>query len=427
MQQLKLPYFRTGARMAAWLRRTVVVLATSCQIAAGQPGVSTNVPPEVIDQLEKQAADMRVFYAEFSGTEQEPGRQANLMTYYVYFDEGRFYERRHYMIRGAGGQWQPHDHENAFDGKFFFFGDRQENNIETPALLYKYWPTDRTDPDRIKSVAQFPYLDAAGFYAPNRIAEIDSFSGIEPLALRYLKQSKETQVEHVGDNLRITVRVPDPYLLALRETDLEKQIQHLQKSASSPEFKARRIAGWRKLREAIPERIVTFVLDPKRGYGVLEREERTAAGRQFLGVDSQAWQHHSDQDIWLPGKSTINWYTSMDEFDSFTNTPVFTISCELTRIEFGPHTNIQCVLDYNLPGTAVTDRTTPEARTAASHQVGYTAAANGTMLRNNAGSIVAEMSRGQRIFWISVCTIALGVPSVVFLIHRARNSRNRNQ
>jgi hypothetical protein len=144
-------------------------------------------------------------------------------------------------------------------------------------------------------------------------------------------------------------------------------------------------------------------------------------------VDSQAWQHHSDQDIWLPGKSTINWYTSMDEFDSFTNTPVFTISCELTRIEFGPHTNIQCVLDYNLPGTAVTDRTTPEARTAASHQVGYTAAANGTMLRNNAGSIVAEMSRGQRIFWISVCTIALGVPSVVFLIHRARNSRNRNQ
>src|SRR5207245_843732 len=133
-----------------------------------------------------------------------------------------------------------------------------EPSARFPAFLGKYLVADATDPDRTKKLSEFPYLDAAGFYAPERISELQQFFSIEPLVLRYLKQNGATRIEKAGENLRVTYMTP--------------------------------------------ERTVTVLLDPKLGFAVAEREEWTGAGKRIVRIESQDFKYYEAASIWLPSR-----------------------------------------------------------------------------------------------------------------------------
>lgn len=381
-------------------------------------------PPEVSAQLERQAAAMQQIYLEFSESWIESGKSpSEPNTYSVYFDGKRFYERNHF-VRQYNGKPQPHDHENGFDGILLYFGDL-EQSTERPAYLSKYSPEDSTDPDRIKKVLICPYVDAAGFYMPERVMELPSYSGIESLVIRYLGQSLFTKVEKEGQNIRLTVRAPDRYLSALRQMDLDQRTKELNRSASPAEFIAKRLEAYNRLRGLSPERSVTFLLDASHGYCIAEREESTAAGQRFVRYQSKNWKYYSETGIWLPAECLVYWYTDQDNFDTFSDEPILKTTLSLTSIRFRPQAKIQFALDqradYKRPGTVITDRSSPEARSKPLHQVSYTVAGDGVLLRGMAESVSKEMKRGRLMVWF--IGINLAVISWLAII-KFRQNRN---
>ena len=389
----------------AWAKlKTAVVVAAGVLLAAGTTSVlisaaasasGGNLPPGVRETWEKQKAAMNTLYLVCREDDTGP-----TSTNIVYFQGNHFYRRE---------QWPGWDSECAFDGNIFYRLQHPSRGMPN-FFLDKYSATDTTDPQRHYMQWDFSYLDAAGIYAPLYIPELERFSALEPLALHCLEESNPTKVEAEGDCLRVTFQVKDRWLADAQGFNVEQVRKQADNGANSPAFVASEVENVKRWHSMKPTRTIAFLLDPKRGYAVVEREEWTATGKLVARIVSDDWQHYPGPDLWLPGRSVVSYYTEPHQLDKFSDRPIRTVTNQLQRVEFGQK-EIQFVLNSTQPGAFINDRTTREARSAPDHQVVSIVAGNGTVVRqpDHAGSVTPRHPKQGKHFlaWLTIVGAAM--------------------
>lgn len=416
--------------------KALVALSVLCScwsvwlhVEAAIPAVERpSLPAEVRRQLEAQVAGMRTIHLEY--TEEKSGIgsqfQSGPTRYFTSFHEGRFYQRRHDTAPAEGlfRRKIRQIHESAFDGTIFHFGDRERSDAEGhPAILAHYSVHAPTEPNRNMRLVVFPYLDASGFDAPNTIADMTANSSIRSLVLKYLEESESTTIEESGDTVRVSVLVPDRVLAHARRENLEERRKLLASGRNSPERIAEEIETLRRMQDAAPLRKVAFVLDRRYGYGVTERQEWTDAGKLIVHIASDRWEYYSVAGIWLPKRSTAQYYTNPFGLTVFSDRPRTTMRYRLNDAQFHPPHDTPFTLEYKIPGTLIRDRASPEARKKPNHEVTYTVAADGTLLEGAAAEALREIRRQRlRPSWVAVNCLILGV--VIFALYLRRKARS---
>jgi carboxypeptidase Q len=306
------------------------------------------LPPDVRQSLEKQKAAMRAIYLEF--IERSRGNLTNwdygaTSVYTAYFAESHFYRQEQ-----PSSSYEHYKNEVAFDGQTIWRRsvDRvtQCSVADAPAIYSIY-----------ARLFPWPFLDAAGIYAPTYSAELGRFSSLEPLALHYLERSEPTRIEAVDGKLRVTFQVEDE-MANVQWTILEEQRKNLQGRVPSKGDAAGREDAPRL---KSPTRAVVFLLDPKHGYGVAEREEWNVAGQRIGNIQSEDWKFYKDVGIWLPNRCVASYYARPRNFVSeYSERPIHFVTNELKRVEFGEKA-IPFTFDQTKSGNHIFDRSTPAA------------------------------------------------------------------
>jgi hypothetical protein len=413
---------RAGRLVIAWTLSIVLVqhLLKGQEIGDRSAKIS-DLPQEAREQLNKQAAAMQNVFLMFTEVLEDPQliNYGGPGAYSIYLDGEKFYQRSLTQTKSF-----PRDHEDeiAFDGQVLFSGGLTKKS-EARIILTKYLVSDPTDWFRTFKLWDLKYLDAAGFYAPLRMSELVAYSGVKPLVLYYFNISSQTTVEKVAENLRLSFLVPDRLVTAALQLDLNAYEQYLVRRRVNTNFLAAEIGMYRRLRSLPTERNVTFILDPKHGYGIAERTETSPSGRRIADLHTDAWKFFDSGGIWLPSRCiTLSYVTISNEFSE---TPTRTSTIDLKSAEFG-HKNIEFSRDgvdpYTNPGATIVDRTSSEARTNWDHQVSYSVAADGRLLRESALAVPYEASHGR--YWI-ILLAALGIPPAVLFLHKLLRSRRR--
>ena len=168
-----------------------------------------------------------------------------------------------------------------------------------------------------------------------RTSRTGAVSSLEPLVLHYLEQGDLTKVETLGENVRVTFQVKDRWLAIARETDPERLRKNLEGTPNSPHFIAEQVANLERLQTMAPMRVVAFLLDPRHGYGVAEREEWTAAGQRIVRIQSEDWKYYESVGIWLPSRCVASYYAHPLTLSEFSDQPILTITHQLRLVEFG--------------------------------------------------------------------------------------------
>jgi hypothetical protein len=345
------------------------------------------LPIEAGEQLEKQSRAMEAIYLEFEETREPVDADHPLAKkeYVVYFEGVQFYERRHTVVSEAGGEQTTQDMERSFDGSLAYTGDPRQAARSRVPILKIYSITDKTDPDRFKFMFPFPYLDAAGFYAPQFLSDLSGVSYVQPLVLFYLNRWKSTQVKNVNGNISVRALVPE--------------------------------IVYKDQNPVIRIRNISLLLDPKHGYAVAERDELSDTGQLLSHVQSKDWKYYEDAKIWLPSLCVETYYSSSGRLTEVSETPICSITLRLHEVKFG-HQDISFDLasapTYREAGTQVSDRAVPEALTQPLHQVLYTVAANGKLLRV---AVAGVMSRSR---FVVVFLVIIALPPIIFLLRQRR-------
>ena len=312
------------------------------------------LPPDLRQHLVKQKAALRNIYLEF--TETDRGTLTNwgydvAPAYAAYFAGSHFYW---HIVPGVG--YELDEREVAFDGQTIW--ERGANPInmkcslaDAPALLSS-------------RLVQWPYLDSAGFYAPQYLSEVAHFTSLEPLALHYLDHGEPIQVEAVGENLRLTFQVEDE-LAHVQKTALEEQRSSLH-ATTPPKERHPELGEVSKPNDLKPTRTVVLLLDPQHGYGIAEREEWNAAGQRIGRLVSKDWKFYESPGIWLPNRCVASYYARPRIYvTEFSELPVHFVTNELKRVEFGEK-NLPFAFDPPKSGQGIFHRTTPDAPPSAS-------------------------------------------------------------
>jgi hypothetical protein len=334
---------RAKLKLATFLGASVLLTAGITTVAVQQANKNdqkSKLPPEAIAQLEKQKAAMRYIYFEF--TQRNSGTLTNYNynfapSFSAYFEGSHFYR-------------QYHD-EVAFDGRTIWC--RQNNRVIKSSMA------DDIGVTRHFLRWEWPYLDAAGVYAPTFIPELEHFSALEPLVLRCLERADSAKVEMVGENLRVTLEVEDISLVNMRQIDLGDYQRYEQRLPNTADFVAAQIENLKRMRKMKPTRTISFLLDSQHGYAVAEREEWTAAGEQIVRVVSDNWQFYKDAGIWLPGRCVASYYTRPRSIIDFSKEPVHFATNELKLVEFGKK-SISFDFDQSKPNRRIFDRSAPQ-------------------------------------------------------------------
>jgi hypothetical protein len=409
---------------ALWfITLTILLVLMSCPglvYCQTRVGVVTNrdLPPEVYTQLRKQVAAMVRVHLQYRETQagiDVPNYYGGPTSYSVYFDSGHFYLKIEYLYSNQKGKRTVH--EDAFDGHVFYYGD-PDRHFGPPCIVTKYVPSDATDPERFTVIYGFEYLEAAGFYPPHTIADINVSPYIQSLVLHDVEESDSTSVKTEGGDLCITTQIPDSLVERARAINLEQERESLESLRNGPDWVSRQIETLKKMQGFPLKRTVTFVLDPKRGYGVVERTDFTGTGQEIVHVQCSEWKYYEPEGVWLPGKCVESYFTGRFEYTGFSDQPRLTVTYELNHADFETHSDVQFALNYPQPRSLIVDRTTPDAIKSPDHKVTYTVAADGTLLRGVALTVLPEVSPGRRLFWMCVYLIIAAIPPTLFFIHK---------
>jgi carboxypeptidase Q len=299
-------------------------------------------PPDVRQALAMQKEAMRAIYLEF--TETSRGSLTNwdygaTSAYTAYFAESHFY-RQEQLPSG----YEHYKNEVAFDGQTFWRrsvdGVSKCSVADAPAIYPKS-----------SRLSLWPYLDAAGIYAPVYFAELGRFTSLEPLALHYLEHGEPTKIETVDGMLRVTFQVEDE-MANVQRTFLEEQRKNLQDKTPFKGDVAESAGGTRPIS---PTRTVVLLLDPKHGFGVAEREEWNVAGQRIGNMQSEDWKFYKDAGLWLPSRCVASYYARPRIFVSeYSEQPIHFVTNELKRVEFG-----EKAIPFTFDQTKSGNRTTP--------------------------------------------------------------------
>ena len=377
----------------------VILLTASVALGDAAAGLkeSSELPNAVRAGLARQADALNRLHIEYVAKLRYISRQykdRERKTRYIEdYDGKRFHQR---WLRGAEEK-----DDSAFDGRYYYSG-----NIGESVTLTKMDVLDETDPDRSIPSGRFPYLSRAGFHVPRSMEQMKGTPGISSLVLRHLEQGELKEVRKVQEIIEMDVVLPDPSVGSAKKTNLERKRRELEQTNrrirknnwNVPLIPVEeRILALRKRQEAVPKRLVTFRLDPSRGYGLLGRVERRISGEKILEVETGEWKHFQEEDVWLPRV-----VMERDFENAFTGTlreEVFSVhTCRLKQVRFEPrdgvHYRLEASPEYRRPGTRIVDRTTPEAKTNKNHQVNFTIARNGDRLEG-----FLDLAPAQRRSW----------------------------
>jgi hypothetical protein len=331
------------------------------------------------------------------------------------FDGGKFYSL--HTTPAADGKSDV-SNEISFDGERVYMGHPGRND-------FKGWVTrarvdDPTDSIRSIRLVNFGYLEASGFYAPATMAEMRDIPGIDSLVLHDVAQSETTKVETSDGKLRVTVLIPDAILLAAQKLKLKEEEKKLKRSAdlraSDPRFTnfpaidvAKEMEALKRQQQANPKRKISFLLDPARGYAVVEREDWTAAGQRISRIEPGEWTHYQERSLWWPKRCVATYYTIPLSMTTFSDQPMLTITYELGGLSFrgqGAPAQVEYALDktqeYLQAGTHVMDRNTPGALKNPNHEAVYVVQPDGKALRNRALEASAEAHRIPRLIQLAL-------------------------
>jgi hypothetical protein len=260
--------------------------------------------PEVTAQLEKQKDSLRILYVEFTQTSRgslpnwdyDPAPAVS-----AYFDGNHFY--RHERIP----RYEQELHQ-AFDGQTFWRGD-----------LHLFTGTALEDSANLSQfqIVKWEWFDAAGICAPKYAADLSQFSSLKPIALYYVECKYKSEVEAVGETLRVTFQVTDE-LARLQNAQLEQGAAAKSKHAVPP------------------KRTVELSLDPKRGFATTAQRMWNVAGQLTADIRCDDWRFYEERGIWLPGRCVASYYARPTLFVSdVSDVPVHIVTTELKTIEFG--------------------------------------------------------------------------------------------
>jgi len=303
------------------------------------------LPDAVVLQLRRQATALRTSHLEFTRTRVEANEVARLENYAVESDGARFTQQIETLSPSTGSSLQII--QDSFDGSSLFYYGNPKNPEATgvlarmPDKLMIHSVTDAKSPDYAKLMARFSYLNAAGIYAPEYLDEMVGFSGFESLVLRYIAHGTNAVIHESADGIEVSVQVPDVVLM-------------------------------RQWGGKPSERAVSFLLDPKHGYAVARRDEKTSAGERIVRIEAHDWEHFVDADIWLPRTCIASYYTEPFKLEQFWARPILVATQHLESVTFGHQdftSDLRKVPPYQDSGSVIIDRSLPEALTNHDHQV----------------------------------------------------------
>jgi hypothetical protein len=399
----------------------IIALGLGCAgfLPAAQVQASDDLPPGVREQLQKNAAAMSAVHLEYSRTREQVQAtalpkaegQPTVTTFSDYFDAGRFYQRSLWRDGRQVG-------ECAWDGKFYYLGSPDTPGDSLSSIM-KFTADNSGDSDRNRIMIDTPYLIAAGYFRARALADLAKPS-VQSLVLHDMGESVKTRIEQVGDKLRITVLVSDPELVEARHIDLNEERRKYEGGRNSPELIAKEMKILEDMQKMEPKRTIAFLLDSRYGYGVIEREEWTAAGKRIAHLVAEEWKHYDGADVWLPTRCTESSF--MNSYTNISDRPVSSLTLQLKKVEFGPQGEVTFSLDkkanYKKPGSAITDRTSTK-------EVSYRVAADQETLLKVAEEAPLRDSSWVW-FWVKVNLAVLGVFGIAFLIFwRVRRARAR--
>jgi hypothetical protein len=116
----------------------------------------------------------------------------------------------------------------------------------------------------------------------------------------------------------------------------------------------------------------------------------------------------------------VAYYSDPFQLTQFSDHPISTLDYTLTDIQFAPQSvpfDLSTVDDYKHPGTIIQDRTVQEARNSPNHEVSYTVAADGTLLRMSANKVLKRHT-------LLVFFVVLMVPPVIFAFRAKKRQKN---
>ncbi|MEX1228678.1 MAG: hypothetical protein WEB58_00465 [Planctomycetaceae bacterium] len=393
------------------------------------------LPEDVRSALQSNAEALSTVSIEYKVTKEGQRQPEGLLqrSYvgpYEYWESARgehFYQKTRYEHRDLStGEIVPETKETAFDGRVFYLGTRDSGSSRRLPLLVKYRASEEADSDSDKNqILSSPWLDAAGFHVPSSPAEWGQGAGIESMLLHAVRLGKlisvETGMRDGRDVLHVHVEMPDPLIEQVKDVDFEHNRKLLESGKNSPELIEREMAVLRKLKSLEAKRTIQFILDPSRRYCVLERQELSAEGQVILTCSCDEFESFQDGRIWLPRRCIMYqqqhpaiFYTvhAADE-----DRPKLTVRTELVDIAFSVPDNVQFALNYDMPGTHILDRASPEARESDRGVVTYTVSADGKihdeMENNGLGSTA------RTIIWVNIALLVM--IAVIFAIRRVRS------
>jgi hypothetical protein len=280
---------------------------------------------------------------------------------YIYLDGGKFFQRRaRTMPSPAGKNDQVTTEEMSFDGKIFYLGSSSKGNA---TLLTKMLGENPDDPQTVNTYIKCQYLDAIGYVFSQTVRQLKASTPASSAVMQLASEGKITSVSTEGTLLRLTLQIPEPYVVAAKALDLDELAKQRQQQLSSkPAEIEQYIAAYRRVRSLDWIRNVELWLDMDKGYALTRRKDTNPDGRLIQTIECEDFKHTEHGNLWLPQHCTVKTYVKLPELlNVFTDKPNETDRIKLQEITFQPQKDISFKLVYGT-GTLVTDRSTKEAK-----------------------------------------------------------------
>ncbi len=402
---------RTGIVFVVW-----AVLITPFYTGLAADKWQTNTLPSSVEQSLRRVADaMGIVQFEYSVTRSFKNRPATATNSYdARFGGNRFFQRISCKLDNG----ESAVHEEAYDGELFYFGDPERPaGSRNPAFVTKYMATNKFDPDYYRTdLFGFPYLQMAGLFVPQRIADLNS-KFLDSEVLHDVMIGDIQEVKPTGDLLYISIVIPDRVLEGARHLDMDRERSDLEDQHLDRDTIERRLRRLEAMRSAPPKRLVKFTLDPSRQYGTVRREERTLKGDRISLLECSGWKLYTEKNLWLPTVCELQYYTGENTLFEFSDQPLQTVTTELTSVSFSNIAPSGFALDYKQPGTLIDDRTDPEK------PVTYEIPAGSITLKNAAKGVMHDLgsNRASKWFWLNIIIVT----AIIVIVYIRRHASHR--
>jgi len=401
-------------RLSSLFRRLVFLALFACfwcrqQGVAGAdvstPGQASTFPSEGKTELTKQAVTIATLPIGLEVTEKQEGIDVPKFyggptTYRAYFEGNKFYLRTTSLYPKVP---KPRIHEDSFDGSLFYYGDLEAGANSYPSVLKKYIPGDATDQEQLTPI-YFGYFAAAGMLSPQQISDLKGYTSLQIALSMTLNEDSGIKVALDGEKIRMTAEIPDRLVLNARSKNIEWEQRQFENTKTSPAFISKYIEQLKEMQRMPARRTVKYLIDPKRGYGIVEREDFTQDGRRIQQLETDEWKYYRDVDMWLPHHCVERYYSQRFALTDFSESPRLTVTYDVSKVAFQQQ-ELAFNLEYKKQGSLIIDRSTPEAQRRPEHTVAYIVAANGSLLEETASSVMNEVHGRRTFLWILLVNI----------------------